>query len=58
MQNTTENRKKCKPKEQIDYYLKSTFVTFQIQDVEISPQNYSSPLINRNKDIYTSAGNK
>ena len=54
--NTTENKNKCKPKEQIDYYLKSTFVTFQMQDVEISPQNYSSPLLNRNKDIYTTVG--
>ena len=54
--NTTENKNKCKPKEQIDYYLKSTFVTFQMQDVELTPQNYSSPILNRDQDIYTTVG--
>ena len=54
--NTTENKTKCKPKEQIDYYLKSTFVDFQMQDVEMTPQNYNSPLLNKDKDIYTTVG--
>ena len=54
--NTIENNNKCKPKEQMDYYLKSSFVTFQMQDVEMTPQNYSSPLLHRNKDVYTTVG--
>ena len=27
-----------------------------MQDVEMTPQNYSSPLLNRDKDIYTTVG--
>ena len=27
-----------------------------MQDFEMTPQNYSSPLLNRNKDIYTTVG--
>ena len=56
--NSTENNNHCKTKEEMDYYLKSTFVTFQIQDVEMTPQNYSSPVLPRGKDIYTIVGKK
>ena len=38
--NTTENNNHCKPLEIIDYYLNSTFISFQLQDVELTPQNY------------------
>ena len=27
-----------------------------MQDVELTPQNYSSPIFNRDKDIYTTVG--
>jgi len=41
--NTTENQK-CKPLEEIDKYLKNTFVSFIWQDIELNPKNYSHPL--------------
>ena len=56
--NSTENGNKCKPKEEIDYYLKSTFVSFQMQDVDMTPQNYKNPILTRDKDIYTTVGKK
>ena len=56
--NTTENNYHCKSIEEIDYYLKSTFLSFQFQDVEMTPQNYYSPILPRNKDLYTTIGKK
>jgi len=56
--NTTENNNKCKPIEIIDYYLKNTFFSFQLQDVELTPQNYSTPVRARNQDVYTTVGKK
>ena len=55
---TTENNNHCKPLEIIDYYLKSTFLTFQLQDVELTPQNYRSPVRVRDQDAYTTVGKK
>ena len=55
--NTTEN-KKCKPLEIIDYYLKNTFVSFQWQDIKLTPKNYSYPIIARDADIYSTVGKK
>ena len=55
--NTTENSK-CQTKEKMDYYLKSTFVSFQMQDIEITPLNFSYPVIGRDLDIYTTIGKK
>ena len=55
--NSTEN-KKCKPIEVIDYYLKNTFVSFQMQDIELTPKNYSYPIRPRDADIYASVGKK
>ena len=56
--NSTKNNNKCKPAEVIDYYLKNSFLSFQMQDVEMTPQYYDSPALPRNKDIYTKIGNK
>ena len=56
--NTTENNNHCKPLEKIDYYLKSTFISFQLQDIELTPQNYKSPARARDQDIYTTVGKK
>ena len=56
--NTTENNNHCKPIEKIDYYLKSTFISFQIQDVELTPLNFSHPVMPRAQDIYTTVGKK
>ena len=55
--NSTEN-KKCKPLEEIDYYLKNTFVSFQWQDIKLTPKNYSYPIIARDADIYSTVGKK
>ena len=56
--NTTENKNHCKPLEEIDYYLSNTFLTIQVQDIEMTPQFYNSPYLARNKDIYTKVGKK
>jgi hypothetical protein len=56
--NNTENNKHCKPLEVIDYYLKGTFVSIQMQDIELTPQNYDFPYIATAKDIYYTIGKK
>ena len=56
--NTTENNNKCKPLEVIDYYIKDSFVSFEMQDIELTPQNYNSPALQRDKDFYTKIGKK
>ena len=55
--NSTNNNN-CKTKEKMDYYLKSTFVSFQMQDIEITPLNFSYPVIGRDVDIYATVGKK
>ena len=56
--NTTENNNHCKSKKEIDYYLKGTFVSFHMQDIEMNPQQYDLPIIPRDKDAYTTIGKK
>ena len=53
--NSTESQK-CKPLEVIDYYLKNTFISFQWQDIELNPKNYSNPVRARDVDIYNTVG--
>ena len=55
--NTTE-KQTCKPLEEIDYYLKSTFVSFQMEDIELNPHNYSYPIRARDYDFYTTVGKR
>ena len=55
--NSTNNNT-CKPLETIDFYLKNTFVSFQWQDVKLTPNNYSYPIIASDVDIYTTVGKK
>ena len=55
--NSTNNNT-CKPLETIDYYLKNTFVSFQWQDIKLTPNNYSYPIIASDVDIYTTVGKK
>ena len=43
----------CKPPDVIDYYLKNTFVSFQLQDIELTPNNYETPFRPRDVDVYT-----
>ena len=54
--NSSENNNNCKPLEVIDYYLKDSFVSFQMQNIELTPQNYNSPAFQRDKDIYIKIG--
>ena len=53
--NTTQ-KQNCKPLEEIDFYLKSTFISFQMEDIELTPKNYHSPVRARDVDIYTTVG--
>ena len=48
----------CKPKEIIDYYLKNTFISLQMENIELTPKNYKNPIRGRNADVYTSVGKK
>ena len=48
----------CKPIEDIDYYLKNTFVSFEMEDIELTPKNYKNPIRPRNVDVYTTVGKK
>ena len=56
--NTTENNNHCKSIETIDKYLKNTFVCMEFEDVELTPDNYSFPVRERNQDIYFTVGKK
>ena len=56
--NITENNNKCKPIDVIDYYINDSFVSFEMQDIELTPQNYNSPALQRDKDFYTKIGKK
>ena len=56
--NSTENNNHCKPEEEIDFYLRNTFVCFEMEDVELTPINYKKPVMERNQDIYFTVGKK
>ena len=55
--NTSES-KTCEPIEIIDHYLKNTFVTFEIENIELTPKDYKNPTRPRNVDVYTTVGKK
>ena len=54
----TSEKQDCKPIEDIDYYLKNTFVQFQWQDIELNSENYTHPINPRSVDVYTTVGKK
>ena len=54
----TSTKHDCKPLEVIDYYLKNTFISFEFQDIELTPNNYETPIRPRDVDIYTTVGKK
>ena len=56
--NNTENNNHCKPREIIDEYLNGTYFSMEFEDVELTPQNFSSPVRPRNQDIYFTVGKK
>ena len=49
--NTTENNNWCYPMDIIDKYLTNNIFTFNIEDIELTPQIYNSPIQIRRKDI-------
>jgi hypothetical protein len=56
--NTTSNGDKCKPQEIIDSIIKGTYLCMEFEDVELTPHNYSIPVLPRNQDIYFKIGKK
>lgn len=56
--NTSENNNHCKSEEEIDFYLRNTFVCFEMEDIELTPKNFIDPVMARNQDIYFTVGKK
>jgi hypothetical protein len=55
--NTTEKHN-CKSLEEIDYYLKNTFLSFDFQDIDLNPNDYKKPFRPRSVDVYTTIGKR
>ena len=51
--NKTENNYYCKPQEVIDSYLKGGYFSILIKDIDLDPNNYTSPVIHTLKKLYT-----
>ena len=51
--NTTENNNHCKSKEIIDFYLNGYNFVIKLEDILITPNNYSFPVKERMNDLYT-----
>ena len=49
--NSTENNFSCKPLPVIQNYLTQTFVRFKMEDVDLTPQIYDSPVQLRGKEV-------
>ena len=56
--NSTNNSNHCKSLDIIDYYLTNTFVCFEMEDIELTPHNYTYPVRGRNQDIYFTVGKR
>ena len=56
--NSSNNNNHCKSIEEIDFYLNGTFICFEMEDIELTPNNYSYPVRGRNQDIYFTVGKK
>ena len=42
----------------IDYYLKNTFVSIEMEDIELNPKSYDHPTRPRNTDVYATVGKR
>ena len=51
----TSTFKICKSSEEIDRYLKKTYVSFKMQDIELTPQIFDEPTILRGKEVSSPA---
>ena len=49
--NSSDNNYKCKPKEIIDQYITSTYIEFKLQDIELTPHIYKSPIEFQRRDV-------
>ena len=56
--NTTKNNNHCQSRELIDKYLNGTYFTMEFEDIELTPQDYTTPARSRNQDIYFTVGKK
>ena len=54
--NSTENNFSCKPLSVIKSYLTQTFVTFKMEDIDLTPQLYDSPVQLRGKEVSANIG--
>jgi len=54
--NSTENNFSCKPLSVIKSYLTQTFVTFKMEDIDLTPQLYNSPIQLRGKEVSANIG--
>ena len=54
--NSTENNFSCKPLSVIKSYLTQTFVTFKMEDIDLTPQFYNSPVQLREKEVSANIG--
>ena len=54
--NSTENNFSCKPSSVIKSYLAQTFVTFKMEDIDLTPQLYKSPIQLRGKEVSANIG--
>ena len=51
--NDSNNDYHCQPQEIIDNYLTRTFVTFKMEDIDLTPQFYYSPVSLRRREVTT-----
>ena len=54
--NSTENNFSCKPLSVIKSFLTQTFVTFKMEDIDLTPQLYDSPVQLRAKEVSANIG--
>ena len=51
--NSTENNNSCKPQEEIDRLMSSSYFSIILKDIGLNPSDYSNPVIPTLQDIYT-----
>ena len=49
--NSSNNNNACKPKETIDQYITSTSMEFKLQDIELTPHLYKTPVEFQRRDV-------
>ena len=54
--NGKRNRTNCKPLSVVQQYLTQTFVTFKMEDVDLTPQFYDTPISLRGKEVSANVG--